>query len=157
MLGLVPDPAVNLNGQAVKRYRTNAGLKTSDLAARLAERGWPIGTKDVFAWETKSAAGLSPALIRAVAEVLGVEAEKVTLRREVSGQTVTDKVSRSQWFVDLCWSWAGKLEIPFGSAKTALLGHMSATANRGGDLTEEQWRDVLEQLPPHVPDQPPRR
>lgn len=154
MLGLVPDPAVSLNGAALKRYRQSAGLKQSELAARLAERGWNVTTKDVFAWETKSAAGLAPALIRAIADELDVDTEQVTRHQEVARKTVIDQVSRTQWFVDLCQTWANNLEITFGSARSALLTQMSVTANRGSDLTEEQWRDVLEQLPPHAPDQP---
>ncbi|MCL1899435.1 MAG: hypothetical protein FWG11_02750 [Promicromonosporaceae bacterium] len=154
MLGLVPDPAIMLDVSALKRYRQSARLKQSELAARLAARGWQIATKDVFAWETKSAAGLCPALIRAIAEELGVEAEKVMLRRDLAKETTVEKVAKTPWFVDLVWDLSRKVQITFGVAQSDLLAQMSATANRGSDLTEEQWREVLEQL---VSNRTPRR
>jgi len=153
MLGLVPAPSGTWTMAAFKQYRLRAGLKQSELATRLAERGWDVATKDVFAWETKSVTGLAPALVRAIADELGIEVELLMRRQQVAQDTVIDQVSRTQWFIDLCQTWANSLEITFSSARTALLTQMSVTANRGSDLTEEQWRDVLEQLPPHAPGQ----
>ena len=148
MLGLVPDPAITINVAALKRHRQNAGLKTSELAAQLVERGWNVTTQEVFAWETKSATWLSPALIRAITDVLGVDVETITQQREVVGKSIVEKVSVTQWFLDLCWTWARRLDIDFSSARSALLGQMAATVNRGKDLTEYQWREVLEHLDP---------
>jgi hypothetical protein len=142
----LPDPTITLAVDALRRCRKRAGLKPSDLAARLAARGWDVTVKDVFAWETKSAAGLCPALTRAIAEELGIKSEAVTLRRDSARETTVEKVAESPWFVDLVWELSRKVQITFGAAQSDLLAQMSATANRGGDLTEEQWREVLEQL-----------
>ncbi|MCL1900474.1 MAG: hypothetical protein FWG11_08210 [Promicromonosporaceae bacterium] len=154
VLGLVPDPAITLDAGALRRCRKDAGLKTSELAARLAERGWPVATLDVFAWETKSANGLCPALIRAIAETLDCQVEDVTAQTVSVMETALDKVAKAPWFVGLAWQWAGQLDITFGAAQSALLGHMTATATRGSDLTELQWREVLEHLEPHSPNRP---
>ena len=61
---------------------------------------------------------------------------------------------KTSWFADLATKLSQRAQITFGAAKADLLAQMTATANRGGDLTEEQWREVLEQL---VSDQPPQR
>jgi hypothetical protein len=146
MLGLVSDPAITLDGQAVKTCRMRAGLGHKELAACMAARGWEITTKDVFSWETKTVAGVCPALIRAVAEELGVEESTVTAHAAISAESVIDRVQAHPKFAPLAGWWAEVTHVSDQDARRQLASRMVATANRGSDLDEEQWLDMLSKL-----------
>ena len=77
MLGLIPDPQVSLDSRALSRARKRAHMKPSEIAERLMARGWEVGVRDVFRWENQSAMDVSPALIRAIAEVIGATSEQL--------------------------------------------------------------------------------
>lgn len=70
MLGLVADPALQLNPAGLKRHRQRAGLTLSQVAGRLAARGWDITQRDIFRWENQSSADVPPAVIEALAQVV---------------------------------------------------------------------------------------
>lgn len=78
MLGLIPDPAVGLNPSSLKRHRQRVGMSTSQLAGALEGRGWDTSRGDVFRWENQTAADVAPALIEAIAQVLGTSPSELT-------------------------------------------------------------------------------
>src|SRR5690625_5015556 len=71
MLGLLPDRECRLDSAALSRVRKRARLSVSDVAARLDERGWQFDKSDVFRWETRTAADVPPAVVQAIADILG--------------------------------------------------------------------------------------
>jgi len=77
MLGLVPDAELELDGKALSTARKRAGLTVSALAQRLAARGWDVTRKEVFAWESGKNLTRTPALINALAEETGINADRL--------------------------------------------------------------------------------
>lgn len=84
MLGLVADPALQLNPAGLKRHRQRAGLTPSQVAAMLAARGWDITQRDIFRWENQSSADVPPAVIEALAQVVRATTEDLTSRRDTN-------------------------------------------------------------------------
>ena len=78
ILGLVADPALQLNPAGLKRHRQRAGLTPSQVAAMLAARGWDITQRDIFRWENQSSADVPPAVIEALAQVVRATTEDLT-------------------------------------------------------------------------------
>lgn len=147
MLGLVPDPSHSLNAQALKRFRQRARLKVGQLADRLAARGWSVKTADVLRWETRSAADVAPALIKAIAEELGASHESLTHNREASVESErVDSVARSPRFAALADRWAQLQHVPREMAESALKSRMLATVHRGDRPDDEQLLQSLEAL-----------
>ncbi|MCF6746559.1 hypothetical protein E9529_20225 [Blastococcus sp. KM273128] len=147
MLGLVPDPQFVLDPRELARARKNAGLKPSDLAARLATRGWNVQGRDVFRWETQSAADVAPALIRAIAEEIGTAPEKLAKTLEKTGlPAAVDEVRRSPKFRALVDRWANLQAISPTLAATALESRMLATVHRGERPDAEQLLGSLSAL-----------
>lgn len=72
MLGLVPDPAVVVNGRKLATARKRAQLDLGQLVDRLRARGWDVSTHQGLQWELGHPQ-LPPALITAIAEELSVE------------------------------------------------------------------------------------
>lgn len=77
MLGLVPDPSFRLDSTAFTQLCSRNRVKPTKLAARLRDRGWDVDAADVFRWQTSVASDVSPALIRAMAEVIGTSPDKL--------------------------------------------------------------------------------
>ena len=73
MLGLVPDPEIALDGKALAAARKRAGLSVSGLAAKMADRGWDVTSRDVFGWESNKNAPQVPAVINALASITGAD------------------------------------------------------------------------------------
>lgn len=76
MLGLVVDPAVDLDGRRLAAVRKAANLNIAELANRLQRRGWETTVSTVSAWE-RGRLHPPPATINAIAEVLNVTAESI--------------------------------------------------------------------------------
>lgn len=147
MLGLIPDPHVGLDSRAMSRARKNAKLKTSDVAERLRTRGWDIAVRDVFQWENQTLSHLAPALIRAIAEVIGVLPEQLTVDRGSSaGSQVFASTIQSARFENLVRRWARLQGVSHALASSALQSRMLATVHRGDRPDEEQMLQSLDSL-----------
>ena len=72
LLGLVPDPAVVVNGRKLAAARKRARLDLGQLVDHLRARGWDVTTQQGLQWELGQPQ-LPPALIAALAEELSVE------------------------------------------------------------------------------------
>jgi hypothetical protein len=77
MLRLVPDRECMLDSGALSRARKRAGLTVSDVAERLRTRGWEFQQGDVFRWETRSTPDVPPAVVQAIADIIGTQAENL--------------------------------------------------------------------------------
>lgn len=148
-LGLVPDPQRRLDGQQLARARRNRGMKPSQLADLLTARGWDVPAKTVVRWELATGADVAPALLAAIAETLGVPAERLATSVTdpgPAGEQVEAALGTAR-FADLAARWAAKAGLTVESARAALRQTMVfATARRGAPLTAEQWLAVLESL-----------
>lgn len=147
MLGLVPDPQFGLDPRELARARRNAGLKPSDLAARLVTRGWDVQGRDVFRWETQSAADVAPALIKAIAEEVGTAPERLaTSGAKTAIPALVNEVRRSPKFRSLVERWAKLQAISPQFASTALESRLLATVHRGERPDAEQMLESLSAL-----------
>ena len=148
-LGLVPDPRQRLDGQQLAQARKNRGLKASQLADLLTARGWDVPARTVVRWEMAASADIAPALLAAIAEVLGVPAERLAASAADPGPVAeeVEAALRTTRFSELAARWAAKAGLTVESAQAALRQTMVlATARRGAHLTSEQWLTVLESL-----------
>lgn len=147
MLGLIPDPRVSLDPRAMSSARKNAKLKTSDIAGRLQTRGWDIAVRDVFQWENQAHSNVAPSLIRALAEVLGVLPEQLTIDRSSSSDTRTlASIVGSVRFESLARRWARLQGVSYSLASSALQSRMLATVHRGDRPDEDQMLQSLDAL-----------
>lgn len=147
MLGLVPDPDSSLDGKALSTRRKSVGLSVGEVAARLTTRGWTVRQADVFRWETKSAADVSPALLNALAFELGVPAERL-IKRGVPApeREAWRSVVESPSFKALAERWARIQGMSAGLAASALESRMLATVHRGDHPQPDQLLHSLEEL-----------
>lgn len=147
MLGLVPDPRRALDPRALARARKTAILKPSQLAERLAARGWEVQTRDVFRWENQSAADVAPALIEAIAEEIGASLDRLTTNRGTTAEQETiAAVTRSPRFAGLVERWARIQGVPSTLAASALESRMLATVHRGDRPDTDQLLQSLDAL-----------
>ena len=140
-LGLVPDPRQRLDGQQLAQARKNRGLKASQLADLLTSRGWDVPARTVVRWEMADSADIAPALLAAIAEVLGVPAERLAASAADPGPVAeeVEAALRTTRFAELAARWAAKAGLTVESAQAALRQTMVlATARRGAHLTSEQ-------------------
>ncbi|WP_332643568.1 hypothetical protein [Aeromicrobium sp.] len=147
MLGLVPDPKYALYSRALKRLRSNAQMKPSQLASQLRERGWRLETRDVVRWESRPSADVSPALIRAIAAALGAEPDELT--SSASGATIgvsLTGLTASPKFARLAARWAAIQGISIPMARSALESRVVATVHRGEWPDDDQLLQSLEVL-----------
>lgn len=147
MLGLVPDPEFALDGKALSSARKHAGLSVGDLAQRLSARGWTVSGPDVFRWETKSALDVPPAMIRAAAEELGVEAPK--LGRRESEDPVRARLRTmfvSEGFKELSARWARVQHVSLSTATSMMESRALAAVHRGGAPDPDVMLRALEAL-----------
>jgi hypothetical protein len=144
MLGLVPDPAVVVNGRKLAAARKRAHLDLGQLVDRLRARGWDVTTQQGLQWELAHPQ-LPPALITAIAEELLVE-DDALLATPSTRREYTDLFDnqRIQAFIA---DWAAEAGIEPG----LLLERTSATLagathrNRTGGSVEALL-DVLRTL-----------
>jgi transcriptional regulator with XRE-family HTH domain len=147
MLGLIPDPRYALDAKALARARKSARLKASELASRLVARGWDVQARDVFRWENQSAADVSPALIKAMAEETGTSVDRLTTSRQTSSEhEAVTAVTRSPKFERLVERWALIQRMPRALAASALESRMLATVHRGDRPDADQLLRSLEAL-----------
>ncbi len=147
MLGLIPDPRIGLDSGALSRARKNAKLKPSDIAERLHARGWDVGARDVFRWENQTQSDVGPALIRAIAEVIGVGPEQLTTDGGSSAEREAfSSVFSSRRFEALVDRWARLHSMSRSLAASALQSRMLATVHRGDRPDDEQMLESLDAL-----------
>ncbi|QZY27786.1 hypothetical protein [Nocardioides coralli] len=147
ILGLVPDSAHSLDGAALKQAMKGAGLKTSDLAEKLSNRGWEVANRDVFNWQTRSDAIVPPALIQAIAEITGTAADKLTVDRGDSPTHQAFKsVTASPAFKSLAERWARLRGTTLSLGASALESQLATSVFRGSHPSEEQMLASLEAL-----------
>lgn len=146
MLGLIPDPHVGLDSRAMSRARKNAKLKTSDVAERLRARGWDIAVRDVFQWENQKLSHVAPALITAIAEVIGVLPDQLTDQASSTGTQAFAATIQSARFESLVRRWSRLQGVSHALASSALQSRMLATVHRGDRPDEDQMLQSLDAL-----------
>lgn len=156
VLGLVPDVGYQLDSAALRRARSSAGLKPTALAAALARRGWSVSAGDVFGWETRTAAAVPPALVRAVAEILRIDPDRLTIasasrNRPAVGASqpavmIAAEVASAPQFRALVERFARVQRMTTKMASSALQARMLATVHRGDQPTAEQMLAAVEAL-----------
>lgn len=143
-LGLVPDRHFALDSRALTRARKGAGMQTSELAAALVKRGWQVQGRDVFNWENRAADDVSPALITAIATVLGTTADHLRVDRAGEALSGLDAATQTSRFADLARRLAALRGIPESMAASNLRSRGLATVHRGSEPDADRWLDSLE-------------
>ncbi len=123
-LGLVPDPNRALDSRALKAAMAKAGVRASDVAARLKGRHWEVETRDVFAWISSGGPDVPPALISAIAEILSTSAQRLTSERRPTSLEVALRESLAQ-------RWALIQRSSLAAARATLAARVPAAVNRG--------------------------
>ena len=147
MLGLVVDPAYTLDSQRLRQARRRVGLETGKLVARLTARGWEVSSRDVFRWETQSAADVPPALIKAIAEEIGAAADQLTAGR--SNRTVDSVIAaivELPAFQALVERWAKLQGVSQALASSELESRMLTTVYRGEPVDADRMLQSLDAL-----------
>lgn len=147
LLGLVPDQSCVIDSKALSRVRKRARMTVSDVAKRLQGRGWEFSKSDVLRWEMRTAADVPPAVVQALAEVLGIEVE--SLISTSAPDTVTPQIAavrKHPLFENLVNRWAEAMHVSTTVAASALEGRMLTTVHRGERPDTEQLVRSLEAL-----------
>lgn len=148
MLGLVPDGGCCLDSAALSRARKRAGLRVSDVADRLDERGWQYDKSDVFRWETRTAADVPPAVVQAIADILGARVDDL-ISAPVTTSSLPDRVGAvlsHPLFEQLVTRWSHALRVSRAVAAATLESRMLATVHRGEEPDTEQLLRSLDAL-----------
>ncbi len=131
-LGLVPDPNRALDSRALKAAMAKAGVRVSDVAARLKGRHWEVETRDVFAWISSGGPDVPPALISAIAEILSTSAQRLTSeRRPTSLEVALRELVQTPAFESLAQRWALIQRSSLAAARATLAARVPAAVNRG--------------------------
>jgi transcriptional regulator with XRE-family HTH domain len=147
MLGLVPSRECSLDSGALRRARKRVGLAVSDLAERLRERGWEFHKGDVFRWETQSAADVAPAVVQAIADILGRPVESLIVApSSTSAQDELANVRQHPLFEQLADRWARIQHVSRDVAAAALETRMVASVHRGERPDPAQLLHAIEAL-----------
>lgn len=147
MLGLLPDSECRLSSAALSRARKRARLSVSDVAARLRERGWEFDKSDVFRWETRTAIDVPPAVVQAVADILGAPVDD--LISAPSSASLPDRLAAVRAhprFEELVVRWALARRVSRAVAVATLESRMLATVHRGEHPDTEQLLRSLDAL-----------
>lgn len=146
-LGLLPDPVTMLDSRPLKAAMAKARLKVSDVARELTAREWDIDTRDVFAWTSRGGPDVPPALIRAIADVLGTsEAGLTSTRLSTPSELAVREVMQTPVFELLAERWALLQRTSLASARTLLAARIPAAAHRGEPPDRDQILASLETL-----------
>ena len=146
-LGLVPDPNRALNSRALKAAMTKAGLRASDVAARLRSREWEIETRDVFAWTSSGGPDVPPALIRATAAILNTSAQRLTSeRRPTPLEVALRELVQTPAFESLARRWALVQRSSLAAARATLAARVPAAVNRGDHPDPDQMLASLAEV-----------
>lgn len=147
MLGLVPDDECRLDRAALTRARKAARLSVSDLAAGLRQRGWEFDNGDVFRWETRSAADVPPAVVQAIADLLGTPlGNLISSSSSTPVPDVIAAVRKNPLFEQLVDRWARARHVSHAVAAAALETRALATVHRGEHPDQEQLLNSLDAL-----------
>jgi len=142
MLGLVSDPHFSLDPKALSRARKQAGLTVGRVASQLRERGWDVRDGDVFRWESRSAPDVPPALVQAIASVVGTDPDR--LMSEVKGtEDQFAAVRGTKQFQELVERWMKALNVSSSLAVATLESRMVSTVHRGELPDAEQLLAAL--------------
>lgn len=147
MLGLVPDSELELDGKALSNARKRSGLTVSALAKRLSDRGWEVTGRDIFAWESGKNLPRVPALINALAEEAGADADR--LRRPSGTDPERARLAAvvgSETFKALAQRWARLQGTTIALASSALESRMLVAVHRGGAPDSQVLLESLEAL-----------
>lgn len=146
MLGLVPEPECRLVPASLARARKRARLTVSELAERLQGKGWDFDKGDVFRWETRTAADVPPAVIQAIAAILGSPVDQLvssSASESLPAQILA--ALKDPLFKHLVARWAKARSLSESVATAMLEGRMLATVHRG-DPDAKQLLRSLESL-----------
>ena len=147
MLGLVLDSECRLGSAALSRARKRARLNISDVAARLRQRGWEFDKSDVFRWETRTATDVSPAVVQAIADILGTPVDNlISASAPASLPDYLVAVRRHPRFEQLVSRWARARQVSRAVAAATLESRMLATVHRGEHPNTEQLLLSLDAL-----------
>lgn len=149
MLGLLPDSECRIDSAALARVRKRARLSVSDVAARLHDRGWQFDKSDVFRWETRTAADVPPAVVQAIADILGVPVDDVISAPSSVSVSLPDHVGAVRahpLFEQLVERWAQTRQVSRAVAAATLESRMLATVHRGELPDTEQLLRSLDAL-----------
>lgn len=144
-LGLVADPLFALDPAKFAAVRRRVDLAPSKLAQVLASRGWEVTERDVFGW-TKRAEQVPPALVRAIADVLGVAPEELTGASRAAWADTVRAVKASPKFEVLAERWAHARGVTLDMARSALTARLVQPVFRGPDPTHDHLLASLEVL-----------
>jgi hypothetical protein len=147
LLGLVPDGGCSLDRAALARARKRSHLGVSDVAARLRQRGWDFDKSDVFRWETRTATDVPPAVVQAIADILGAPVDNL-ISTSISSTLphYVGTVRRHPRFERLVTRWAQAQRVSRAVAAATLESRMLATVHRGDDPDTEQLLQSLDAL-----------
>ncbi len=147
MLGLVPDSSRALDGRALRGALRAADLSVSDLARKLSGQGWEVATRDVFNWQARDSATVPPALIQAIADVIGGEPGRLTTDCGRSqSQRAIEAVAATARFRELAARWARLRRTSADLASAALEARLAASVFRGTRPDTEPMLASLEAL-----------
>lgn len=149
MLGLVPDASFRLDSKTLTENCSRSHVPPSKLAERLQARGWKVDAADVFRWQNSVASDVSPALIRAIAEELRVDPDKLVsplAAKQAVLDTVVELVTATKRFGELVERFATAQRVSPGMAQTMLRTRMLATVHRGKEPGVDQMLESLEAL-----------
>lgn len=149
-LGAVPD--IRLDPAAMRRERQAKNVRPSEIARLLQERGWPVTTSDVFAWE-RHAERVAPALLDDIAAMLGVPEATLapvdSSRPSGPGRSGEDENTllealRMADLDEIVQQWAELMGFDPEAARGDLGRRLSGAAHRGTRvLTIRQLKAVL--------------
>lgn len=147
MLGLLPNDECRLSSLALSRARKRAGVSISDVAERLHQRGWEFTHGDVFRWETRTADDVPPAVVEALADILGSPVEKLLADpSSASVPNFVEAVRAHPRFEELVDRWALAQRVSRNVAAAMLKSRMLATVHRGEQPDTEQLLGSLDAL-----------
>lgn len=149
ILGVVPDPSFQLDAKALLRACQISRVKPTTLADRLKARGWKVDASEVFRWQTRSAPDVPPALIKAIAEELRIDPERLVARSQgwrTPLVEVAEDIIATRQFHDLVQRFAKVRRISAEMAESAMKSRMLATVHRGDMPGKEQMLASLESL-----------
>ncbi|WP_144662878.1 hypothetical protein [Paenarthrobacter nicotinovorans] len=149
ILGVVPDPNFQLDSKALARACQASRVKPTALAARLNARGWKVDPSDIFRWQTRPAPDVPPALIKAIAEEVRIDPERLVaqpLQQRTTLLGVVEEVAATQLFRELVQRFAKVQRISAHMAESAMKSRMLATVHRGDMPDKEQMLASLESL-----------
>lgn len=141
-LGLVPNGAV-LNPSRVVAHRKALGMKNSELAARLAERGWQVSGGQVLQWQTGERAFVAAALARALAAVFHCDISALQARDGALSRAEASLLE-APGFAKLVARAQAALRLSRDAVESMLLSKYRGLAFRGGEPETDHALEALE-------------